>query len=79
MKHAKQCRSGHAMLCLDIGKNFFSRRVVMHWHRLLRDAVGSPSMEGFENHGDVALGDVISGHGGMGWGSWRSFPTRMIL
>lgn len=30
----------------------------MHWHRLLRDAVGSPSMEGFENHGDVALGDV---------------------
>lgn len=51
----------------------------MHWHRLLRDAVGSPSMEGFENHGDVALGDVLSGHGGMGWGSWRSFPTRMIL
>lgn len=55
----------------DIGKNFFSRRVVMHWHRLLRDAVGSPSMEGFENHGDVALGDValkdvVMGMVGMG-------------
>lgn len=43
----------------------------MHWHRLLRDAVGSPSMEGFENHGDVALGDValkdvVMGMVGMG-------------
>jgi len=27
----------------------------------------SPSLEGFQNHGDVALGDMVSGHGGVGW------------
>ena len=31
--------------------------------------VGSPSLEVFKNHGDVALGDVVSGHGGGGLGS----------
>jgi len=30
--------------------------------------VGSPSMEVFQNCGDVALRDVGSGHGGVGWG-----------
>ena len=25
-------------------------------------------MEVFRNSGDVALGDVVSGHGGVGWG-----------
>lgn len=33
-----------------------------------REVVGSPSLEMFENHGDVALRDMVSGHGGMGWG-----------
>mgnify|MGYP001859334932 CR=1 FL=1 len=28
----------------------------------------SPSLEAFENHGDVALRDVVSGHGGGGLG-----------
>ena len=28
--------------------------------------VGSSSLEAFKNHGDVALKDVVSGHGGMG-------------
>jgi len=28
--------------------------------------VGSPSLEVFQNHGDVALRDVVSGHGGGG-------------
>jgi len=27
--------------------------------------VGSPSMEVFKNHGDVALREVVRGHGGM--------------
>jgi len=39
----------------------------------------SPSLEVFQNHGDVALRDVISGHGrvvwGWIWGAWRAFPT----
>jgi len=38
----------------------------MHWHSLPRVVVESPSLEGFENRGDVALRDVVSGDGG-GW------------
>ena len=47
--------------------------------QLPRGAVGSLSLEVFKNDGDVARRDVVSGHGGMGWGwtwgCWRSFPT----
>ena len=58
---------------LDIKNNFFSERVIMHWHRLPREVTESPSMEAFKNHGDVALRDVVSGHGGMGWAwTWGS-------
>jgi len=35
----------------------------MHWHRLPGEEVESPSLEVFENCGDVALRDVVSGHG----------------
>ena len=46
--------------------------------QLPREVVGSPSLEVFQNRGDVALRDVGSGHGGVGWGwtwgSQRSFP-----
>ena len=31
-------------------------------HRVME----SPSLEVFQNHGDVALRDVVSGHGGVG-------------
>ena len=45
--------------------------------------VGSLSLEVFQSRGDVALRDVVSGHGGVGWGwTWGcqwSFPTLMIL
>ena len=37
----------------------------------------SPSLEVFQNCGDVALRNVGSGHGGVGWGwgPWRSIPA----
>ena len=40
----------------------------------------SLSQEVFQSHGDVALRDVNSGHGGVGFGApRRSFPALMIL
>lgn len=37
-------------------------------HRLFREVVEPPSLVVFKNHGDVALRDIISGHGGDGLG-----------
>jgi len=50
---------------LDIRKHFFSKRIVLPWYRLPREVVES---SWFQNHGDVALRDGVSGHGGDGLG-----------
>ncbi|KFO82638.1 hypothetical protein N303_13798, partial [Cuculus canorus] len=44
---------------LDIRKNFFTMRVVRHWHRLPRDAVDAPSLEVFKARLDGALGSLV--------------------
>jgi len=65
-------------------KHFFSERVVMQWHRLPREVLGSPSLEVLKKRGDVALRDRISVCGGDGLvvgldDLKRSFPTSVIV
>ena len=51
--------------------------------QLPMEVVGSLSLGVAQNCEVVTLGDVVSACGGMGWGwawgSWRSFPTLMVL
>jgi len=47
-------------------KRLFSGRVVLHWHRLPGEVVNPLSLEVLKNCVDVALRDVVSGHGGDG-------------
>ena len=68
---ASSCARGGSGWILE--KNYSLKRVVLQWHRLPREMVESPFLEMFKNHGDVALRDMVSGHGGMGWGwTWCS-------
>ncbi|KFO53716.1 hypothetical protein N302_12888, partial [Corvus brachyrhynchos] len=44
---------------LDIRKNFFTVRVVRHWHRLPREVVDAPSLEMFKARLDGALNNLV--------------------
>ena len=48
---------------MDVGRKFFSAGAILHWQRLPREVVRSPSLEVVQNCGGVALRDVISGDG----------------
>ena len=43
---------------LDLMKKLFPVRVVSPWHRLPREAVAAPSLEGFKARLDGALGNL---------------------
>lgn len=41
---------------MDIRRNFYTERVVMHWTRLPRKVVKSPFLEVFKNHEEPEQG-----------------------
>ena len=51
---------------MSFRKNFFSEGVMRHWNRLPREGMESLIMEVFKKHVDIALRDVVGGHGGDG-------------
>ena len=51
---------------LDSRKDFFSERAVGRWNGLHCDVGGSPSLRLLRSCADVALRDMVSGHGGDG-------------
>jgi len=44
---------------LDIGKNFFTERVIKHWNRIPREVVESPSLELFKRCVGMALWNLV--------------------
>jgi len=42
-----------------MNKNFFTVRITEHWNKLLRQVVGSPSLETFKACQNTFLGDLI--------------------
>ena len=44
---------------MDIRRNFFTEMVVLHWKRLPREVVESPSLEVFKKGVDLELSSMV--------------------
>jgi len=53
------CKLQEGRFRLDIGKKFFTMRVVKHWHRLPREVVAAPSLAVFKARLDGALSNLV--------------------
>jgi len=53
------CKLKEGRFRLDIRKKFFTMRVVKHWKRLPREAVGAPSLELFKAGLNGALSNLV--------------------
>ena len=49
----------HGKFQLNMRRNFFTLRVTEPWHRLPREAVGSPSLETFKTRLDTTLCSLL--------------------
>ena len=56
----------HMLFRSDTRNNFISEKAVGHWHCCPGSGGGVTIPVGVPDHGDVALRDAVSGHGGMG-------------
>ena len=58
--------AGWGVVQVRYWKQILLRKFFSHWHGLPREVVESLSLEVFKKHVDVALGNMVSGHGGDG-------------
>jgi len=59
LNYVPSCPARTPQFRLDIGKNFFTARVVRHWNKLPREVGESPSLEVFKKHVNMALWDMV--------------------